>query len=155
MRARGFTIIELVTVLVIVGALAVFVVPRLNPEGFDRYGFRQEVLSAARYAQKTAMASGCEVQLFADAAADSVALNYRSGGDDRDCGPSTNAFTEPVQNPGSSGPFVLNAPSGVDITSGGTVVFDGYGDPDNGLMIDFATDPDIEIEAVTGYAHEV
>ncbi|MDZ7829085.1 MAG: type II secretion system protein [Halofilum sp. (in: g-proteobacteria)] len=63
MWSRGFTIIELITVLVMVGALAVFVVPRLDPEGFDRYGFRQEVLSAARYAQKTAMASGCDVQL--------------------------------------------------------------------------------------------
>jgi len=47
-KSRGFTVIELVTVLVIVGALAVFVLPRLNPEGFDRYGFRQEPASASR-----------------------------------------------------------------------------------------------------------
>lgn len=152
MRARGFTIIELVTVLVIVGALAVFVAPRLNPEGFDRYGFRQEVLSAARYAQKTAMASGCEVQFAASAGADSVTLNYRTGGDNTSCG--GGGFADPVQNPGGSGPFVLNAPSGVDITAGGTVVFDGFGDPDTGATISFATGPGIVIEAGTGYAHE-
>lgn len=152
MRARGFTVIELVTVLVLVGALAVFVVPRLNPEGFDRYGFRQEALSAARYAQKTAMASACEVQFSASAGSDSVTLNYRSGGDNTSCG--GGGFTDPVQNPGGSGPFVLNAPSGVDITGGGTVVFDGFGDPSNGLTIAFATGPGIVIEAGTGYAHE-
>ena len=152
MRARGFTIIELVTVLVIVAALAVFVVPRLNPEGFDRYGFRQEVLSAARYAQKTAMASSCAVRFNADAAADRVELHYQAGGNDRDCG--TGGFTDPVQNPGGSGPFVLNAPSGVDITSGGMVEFDGFGAPSNGLTVAFGTGPNLEIEPVTGYARE-
>lgn len=152
MRARGFTIIELITVLVIVGALAVFVAPRLNPEGFDRYGFRQEVLSAARYAQKTAMASGCEVEFAVAAGSDSVALNYRSGGGDASCG--GGGFDTPVQNPASGGAFALNAPGSVDITGGGTVVFDGFGDPDGGLTIAFDTGPAITIEAVSGYAHE-
>ena len=152
MAARGFTVIELVTVLVIVGALAVFVVPRLDPEGFDRYGFRQEVLSAARYAQKTAMASGCAVELAVAAAADTVALNYRAGGDDTNCG--GGGFTDPVPSPHDGSPFVLSAPGGVDITGGGTVVYDGFGDPSNGLTISFATGPAITIEPGTGYAHE-
>lgn len=150
MRARGFTIIELVTVLVLVGALAIFVAPRLNPEGFDRYGFRQEVLSAARYAQKTAMASGCEVEFAASAG--SVTLNHRSGGDDSSCG--TGGFTNPVHNPGSGDAFVLSVPSGVSITSGGAVVFDGFGDPDGGLTITLDSGPPLVIEPVTGYAHE-
>lgn len=154
MRTHGFTIIELVTVLVLVGALAVFVVPRLNPQGFDRYGFRQEVLSAARYAQKTAMASGCDVQLAVSAGADTVTLNYRTNGTDTTCGPDANPFNDSVQSPSSGGAFSLNAPGDVDITSGGTVVYDGFGNPSGGLTIAFATGPAITIEAVTGYAHE-
>lgn len=152
MRARGFTIIELVTVLVMVGALAVFVVPRLDTAGFDRYGFRQEVLSAARYAQKTAMASGCAVQLAVNTGADTVTLDYRAGGDAANCG--GGGFGDPVQSPSSGGAFSLAAPSGIDITGGGTVVYDGFGNPANGLTISFATGPGLTIEAVTGYAHE-
>ncbi|MGC9334768.1 MAG: prepilin-type N-terminal cleavage/methylation domain-containing protein, partial [Anaerolineae bacterium] len=34
MPARGFTLTELVIILVLVGVLAVFVVPRLNVTGF-------------------------------------------------------------------------------------------------------------------------
>jgi len=153
-RARGFTIIELVTVVVIVGALAVFVVPRLDPEGFDRYGFRQQVVSAARYAQKTAMASGCDVQLAVDAGADTVTLNYRAGGDDATCG--TASFSEPLQRPDGGGAFSIGAPDGVDITAGSTLFFDGYGHPNpgTGTTIPFATGPAIVIEAETGYAHE-
>lgn len=152
MRTRGFTIIELVTVLVLVGALAIFVAPRLNPEGFDRYGFRQEVLSAARYAQKTAMASGCEVEFAVSAGGDSVTLNYRAGGDAASCG--GGGFTSAVRNPGSGGAFTLNAPGGVDITTGGAIVFDGFGEPDAGMTIAFDTGPPLTIEPVTGYAHE-
>lgn len=152
MGCRGFTAIELITVIVIVGALAVFVIPRLNPEGFERYGFRQEVLSAARYAQKTAMASSCDVQLSVDAGADTVSLSYRTGGTDAACG--GGGFGDPVQDPGSGGAFTRSAPGGVDITGGGSVVYDGFGNPSNGLSISFATGPAITIEAVTGYAHE-
>lgn len=152
MRARGFTLIELVTVIVIVGALAVFVVPRLNTAGFDRFGFRQEIMSAARYAQKTAMASDCSVQLQVDAAGDLVSLFYRAGGDDSTCG--GGGFTSPVQSPSEGGNFVLSAPSGVDITGGGNVVYDGFGVPNSGLTITFATGSSITIEPVTGYAHE-
>jgi len=152
MHSRGYTLIELVTVLVIVGALAVFVIPRFNPQGFDRFGFRQELLSAARYAQKTAMASGCEVQLAVSAGADTVAVNYRAGGDDASCG--GGGFTDSVQSPSRGGPFTVAAPDGVDITAGGSVVFDGFGDPDSGLTISFATGPAVTIEAGTGYAHD-
>lgn len=152
MDARGFTIIELVMVLVIIGALAIFVVPSLNPEGFDRSGFRQQVLSAARYAQKTAMASSCAVEFSASSGSDRVALNYRTGGDDTACG--GGAFTDPLQNPASGGAFTLSAPGGVDITGGGTVVFNGFGDADGGLTIAFDTGPAISIEPVTGYVHE-
>ncbi len=55
--ATGFTMVELVVVLILVGVLAVFAVPRfaLFRELRDA-GFRDEVIATLRYAQKTAIA---------------------------------------------------------------------------------------------------
>jgi MSHA pilin protein MshC len=55
-HARGFTLIELVMVMVLVGVLAVFVLPALNPEDFKARGMRDETTALLRYAQKTAVA---------------------------------------------------------------------------------------------------
>ena len=54
---RGFTLIELVMVLVLAGVLAVFAAPRLFSTGdFNARGFQDETLSLLRYAQKAAIA---------------------------------------------------------------------------------------------------
>ena len=98
-RSAGFTLIELVTVLLIVGALAVFVAPRIDIGGFERYAFRQEVLAGLRYAQKTAMASSCDVAVRLDAGADAFSLFYRAGGTATSCG--GGGFTDPVADPGA------------------------------------------------------
>ena len=56
-RARGFTLIELIMVVVMLGVLAVFAAPRiLNTGDFNARGFHDETLSLLRYAQKTAIA---------------------------------------------------------------------------------------------------
>jgi MSHA pilin protein MshC len=53
----GFTVIELIMVIVILGVLAVFAAPRLfNTGDFTQRGFHDETLSLLRYAQKTAIA---------------------------------------------------------------------------------------------------
>ncbi len=53
----GFTLVELVTVMVIIGILAVAVMPRFFERAtFDNRAFRDQVVSTLRYAQKTAIA---------------------------------------------------------------------------------------------------
>ncbi|MGH8855691.1 MAG: prepilin-type N-terminal cleavage/methylation domain-containing protein [Telluria sp.] len=91
-RARGFTMVELVLVMVLVGVIAAIGVPRLmGDNSFDAAAFGDEVVSALRTAQKTAVArrrlvcanvadtavtlgmasmpaaTGCDIQLDADA----------------------------------------------------------------------------------------
>lgn len=53
---RGFTLIELIVVMVLLGVLSVFLLPALKPDDFATRGFRDETTALLRYAQKTAVA---------------------------------------------------------------------------------------------------
>lgn len=56
-RARGFTLIELIVVIVLLGILAVYAAPRMfDMNTFNSRGFHDETLALLRYAQKTAIA---------------------------------------------------------------------------------------------------
>lgn len=54
-RAGGFTLVELVTIMVLLGILAVVALPKLNSAtSFRAVEFRDQVIAALRYSQKTA-----------------------------------------------------------------------------------------------------
>ncbi len=144
---QGFTLTELVIILVLVGVLAAFVAPRINIEGFERQAFVSELINALRYAQKTAIGSGCHVQATINAAADSYSLAYSgAGGSGGVCG----SGSTPLPHPTRGGAF---AGSG-EIDAGGTVVFDAMGRTTAGLSIQLASGEVIVVEPETGYVHQ-
>lgn len=56
-KHKGFTLVELITVLVVAGALAAVAIPRFfERTAFDDRAFRDQVVSTLRYAQKAAIA---------------------------------------------------------------------------------------------------
>jgi MSHA pilin protein MshC len=66
---RGFTLVELVTVLVILAIISAFAVPRLFDNAiFSERGYADEVANSLRYARRIAVASACNVRFTVDAA---------------------------------------------------------------------------------------
>ena len=56
-RAAGFTLVELVVVIMVLGIIAVVAVPRFADRAdFDNRGFQDETRALLRYAQKSAIA---------------------------------------------------------------------------------------------------
>jgi MSHA pilin protein MshC len=57
-RIRGFTTIELVTTILLIGILVAVALPRIGKNsGFEERAFRDDTLAALRYAQKSAIAA--------------------------------------------------------------------------------------------------
>ena len=53
--ARGFTLVELVTIMILLGILAVVAIPRMDTSAYHAAQFHDQTVAALRYAQKTAV----------------------------------------------------------------------------------------------------
>ncbi|APG24961.1 MAG: GspH/FimT family pseudopilin [Syntrophotalea acetylenica] len=119
--SRAFTLVELVVIMVLAGVLAAVALPRLfDATAFHSRGFYEEVTQAARYAQKLAVASGCEVKFSISASGFALhqrAASCRSGD-----------FVRVVPRPTGDDAFAASAPSGVSLAAtASSVIFDPLG----------------------------
>lgn len=119
---RGFSMVELILALLIVGVLAAVAVPRLVDRGaFQTRGAAAETRAALRYAQKLAMAKNREVCVTVTATTVTLMLNPTqiAGA----------ACITPVSRPGEGADYVLTLPAGVALTPALAFRFDGLGRP--------------------------
>lgn len=122
---HGFSLIELVTLIAILGIISVTALPKFfNYSLYQEKAFFDDTLSAFRYAQKLAVATGCNVQVVTSG--NQFQLNRPAASDRSQCSSTTAAdFTLPVTRPGSTGNY-QGSQSGVAVDSA-TVYFTAKG----------------------------
>jgi MSHA pilin protein MshC len=180
-RVRGFTLIELIMVITIMGALAVFAAPKMfNTDDFYARGFHDETLGLLRYAQKVAVAQRRSVcvtfsapaRAYATLTIASLEATYvcdtalvgpnkltPSSGSNQFCDGVAIAFTGP-----SAARGCIVGKSGVSYsTAPAAIIFNGLGQPVDASgaalttisTVAVSTAPHtISIEPATGYVHE-
>lgn len=153
-RMAGFTLVELIMVMVLLGLLSIVVLPRLSGSSeFKSVGFHGEVVAALRYAQKSAVSHRRLV--CADIAASSVTLTVAAANPASACGTSTlKAPNGDSAYASSSSAFIESGvgriyfqPSGSVTSDGaGTAILGKYGITVKGML-------PITVEGATGYVH--
>lgn len=150
-KQRGFTLVELVAVMLIMAILAVFATGFFNRTTFDAAGFADEVRAQLAYAQKVAVASRRVVT--ARVTNNTVSLTTCTGFPD--CG-----STIPVASPQGQAEFARSAPNKVTIslepTGTDVITFNPLGVPSTGVEFTISgggSEHRVTIEAGTGYVH--
>jgi len=143
-RASGFTFVELMVVIIIVGILAVVAVGKLTAvDSFTVQGFFESVKATTRFAQKLAVAQRTLVVVVVNPGGISVCYT------DAGC-------ASPVTDPTTGKAMSLNAPAGVTV-SGVSQTFDGLGRATPGgviAVIGGGVTNNLVVEPQTGYVHD-
>jgi MSHA pilin protein MshC len=149
-RELGFTIVELVAVLVIAGIISAIAAPRfIGTDAFEARGSYGTFMAALRYAQKTAIAQRRTVYAVINTSSRVLCLGY------------TNNCSSAVIDPATLAAYAKTLSSKVNITASITSIgFDGLGRPlpnttatftlQNAVLPSESTRT-ITIEAETGY----
>ncbi len=152
----GFSLVELVATLIVVGILAAYAIPRwVDRTGFESRGFFDQAQGLVRYAQKIAIAqrqSAPKGPIYVVITVSQIRVCYDVG-----C---ASAVTDPI----SGAPLVLNAPAdgAVTLAPVTTFSFSGAGAPSVGAQLAINVNSTgvgdanrtFYVEAVTGYVHD-
>jgi MSHA pilin protein MshC len=141
----GFTLTELIAVILIAAVLAAVAIPRLTRGAFDDSQLYDETLAALHYAQRTAMAYQRTV-CVTFVGNNQLTLKYTSA-----YGLSTCDQNLPPP-AGNTAAYLVTAPGSATYTAHVDFNFDRVGRPSTGQTISLSSGKTITVEAETGYA---
>lgn len=145
----GFTLVELVVTLVIVGALAAVSAPVFfSANDFKERAFYREALATVRYAQKRALATGCNVQVAFGAGA--IALTEAAAVGNCTAGPYSQAVPDPS---GNAAGFQRPYPAGMAVSSSSSPFTFAPSGAASSLVTVTIGGQTFTVDPMTGYAH--
>ena len=151
-RQTGFTLVELVMVIVLLGTLSAVVLPKFFEKNtFAERAFFDDTLNAVRYAQKLAVATGCNVQV--SISSNNYTLMRQGDSSSTSC-PGASTYSLAVPRPGLGATSYSGAESGVLLTSSvPSFIFNSLGSVSSDATLTVNGSRTINVIAETGFVY--